>query len=144
MKKLKEQEISLTSINLTNSQKKVLIHIKHAPTEKVAGAQVSKGAKFVNARDYLKKLGLVDYENGLASLTEDGEEMMKQEGLTDDGGELTPEALDMIKDDEDDGGDDMRGQPGDDFGGRPVSPFESYALIKEIDLLAEASKFKKK
>ena len=141
MKKLKEQEISLTSINLTNAQKGVLIHTKHAPTEKVAGAMISKGAKYVYARDQLKKLGLLDYDNGLASLTEDGDEMLKQEGMTDDAGELTPEALDMIKDDDDPN--PTNGAPDSEFGGDDSSPFESYTLIKELSLLSEASELSK-
>jgi hypothetical protein len=74
-------------------QKMVLTKIFVAPTEKVAGEEISKGKHLVSARDHLVKQGMVtfDKENETASLTEKGNQALKDAGLVDDSDTITEE-----------------------------------------------------
>jgi len=82
---------TLTTVRLTNNQKKVMTRIIAAATEKVAAEEVSKGRGLVAARDLLVKLGMIEYRDGYAALTTDGEQVLKDSNLIDDMGSLTEE-----------------------------------------------------
>lgn len=82
----------ITNINLSNAQKKVLISVHSAPTPKVAAEDISTDKKMVVARDQMVDLKMIDYAPGSATLTSAGEQLMKDESLIDDMGELTDEA----------------------------------------------------
>lgn len=110
---INEKQI-LTNVNLTETQKMVLVKTKSAPTEKVAYEEISYGQKTVAARDQLVDLELIEIEDGRARLTQSGEQLMKDESLLDDTGEITPEAQQYI---------DMKA--------------ESLSLIKSVNILVE-------
>jgi hypothetical protein len=80
---------TLTTIRLTDNQKKVMTRIVASATEVLAAEEISKGRQLVTARDLLVKLGLIEFRDGYAALTPEGEKIMKDTNLTDDMGELT-------------------------------------------------------
>jgi len=81
----------LTNIQLTTYQKISIAKIANAPTDKIAGEEVSNGRKMVAARDILIKLGLIDFNNGRATLTDKGTQTARDAGLVDDMDSLTDE-----------------------------------------------------
>jgi len=82
---------TLTTVRLTSNQKKAMTRIVASATEKVAAEEVSKGRGLVAARDLLVKLGMIEYRDGYAALTTDGEQLLKDSNLIDDMGSLTEE-----------------------------------------------------
>jgi hypothetical protein len=78
-------------IRPTDNQKKVLTQIKAAPTPQVAAAEISKGTNLLAARDMLIRLGLVELRDNEAYITPAGEEIMRNQNLADESGNLTPE-----------------------------------------------------
>lgn len=81
---------TLQSIRLTDTQKRVMCKIVAAPTPKVAGDQLAANKNLVAARDILNNLNLIALTpQGEASLTDQGTQIMQQEALIDDAGELT-------------------------------------------------------
>lgn len=78
-------------IRPTNNQMKVLTIIKASPTPEVAAAEISTGSNLLAARDMLVKLGLISIEDNQARVTDKGEEIMKNQNLVDETGNLTPE-----------------------------------------------------
>ncbi len=80
-----------TIISPTNTQKAVLTKIKSAPTPEVAATEISKGNHLLTARDMLVKLNLITVDNNKAEITSQGEDVMKNQNLVDDMGELTDE-----------------------------------------------------
>lgn len=92
---------TLTTVRLTDNQKKVMTRIVSSATEKLAAQEISKGRKFITARDILDKLGMIDFRDGSAMLTDQGEQLMKDYNLIDDMGELTDEGSMFAYDDDD-------------------------------------------
>lgn len=86
---------TLSTVNLTDNQKRVLAKIVASPTPKVAAQQISRTQQFISARDLLVKLGLIQFDPSGASLTDQGQESMKQEALTDESGQLTPDGEEL-------------------------------------------------
>lgn len=82
---------TLTSIRLSETQKTLMCQIIAAPTEELAYEASEDGTNIMAARDQLEKLGLIDWEEGSASVTDNGMEVLKDEALVDDMGELTEE-----------------------------------------------------
>lgn len=80
----------------TRHQKEVLAKIRGAATPETAAANVSQDAHLVAARDLLVKLGLIEVQDGQASITPRGEEVMRNQNLIDETGQLTPEAQQMV------------------------------------------------
>lgn len=78
-------------IRPTNNQKKVLAKIIAAPTPEVAASEISQGRALVTARDMLAKLGLITIEDNKASVTDLGEEIMRNQNIIDDARQLTPD-----------------------------------------------------
>lgn len=91
---------TLSSINLNDSQKRVMAKIAAAPTPKVAAQQISRSQKFIAARDMLVNIGLVDFDPSHATLTDKGQQAMKDEALMDDGGQLTPDGEELAHTDD--------------------------------------------
>jgi len=85
---LKERR-TLSTVHLTDIQKEVLVKIHQAPSPTVADEQISKGRNYVAARQLLAKLDLVDTAEDNLVVTDTGLDVMKDEGLVDDAGELT-------------------------------------------------------
>ena len=141
LKRLFEDDIA-DSAELTDTQKKVLIKIKIAATPKVAYEDVSKDVNDVAARDLLQKMNLIDIAGNAISLNDEGEQTLKDEGLTDETGNVIQSAKDKyLKDvDTDDstpgalGGEPINPEPGMG-GGMGAGPGmgESFNLIREIN-----------
>lgn len=98
MKKLilTEKQI-LTTIRLSGVQKSILTKIVAAATPEVAYEQISDGRNFVAARDILQKIGLIDFDEGTASLTDSGKKVMKDENLMDDSEQLTSDGQQYVE-----------------------------------------------
>lgn len=77
--------------DLTTAQKEVLAKVAQAPTPTVALSEISEGRKLVTARDILDKLGLIEYDENEANITDEGWELMIDLNLADATGELTDE-----------------------------------------------------
>ena len=92
---------TLTTVRLTDNQKKVMTTILSSATEKLAADNISKGRQVVTARDILIKLGLIEYRDGFAAVTPEGEQLLKDSGLIDDMGQLTDEGSKFAYEDED-------------------------------------------
>lgn len=154
---LTEKEI-LTTIRLSGVQKSVLAKIVAAATPEVGYEQISNGRNFVAARDILKKLGLIDFSEGTASMTEAGNKVMKDENLMDDTGQLTsdgqsyveaetpndikkPQAgtADPLADPEAMGAEDDLGLDGEEGAG-DEDPFSLDEPMESISLIQKANK----
>lgn len=84
------QEVNtLTSIRLSETQKEALCSVIAAPTEEMAYEAVTAGTNMVAARDQLSDLGLLDWTEGSASVTDKGMGVLEDEALVDEMGELT-------------------------------------------------------
>lgn len=93
----------LNTIHLSDFQKKVLAITKAAPTPQVAFEELRKQPQdeqrnIVGARDMLQKLGLLDVTDATIEVTEKGEQVMADEYLIDETGELTSEAQKYLSD----------------------------------------------
>lgn len=81
----------MQTLSLTNNQKRVLAKIASSPTPKVAAEEISRDQNLIAARDQLAKLDVISYFNNEAKLTEKGEQIAKEEGITDETGQLSPD-----------------------------------------------------
>ena len=122
-KDLHERELT-PNFSLSIAQKTVLTKTLSAPTEKVAGEEISKNPKLVTARDMLTQYGLLDYDKstGKAKVTDKGLEIMKEENLIDEMDELTPEGEKFAFPEE--------GTPEEET-------FETFSLLKQINEMSQ-------
>lgn len=79
----------LSTIRLTDNQKRVLAKIAAAPTPTVAGEAISKEPNLVAARNTLMKLGVITFVDNRAEITDKGQHLGKEENILDDAGGLT-------------------------------------------------------
>ena len=90
MKTLNERRIE-SAIQLSGVQKYVLTKLVASETPLTAYEEVSRGANMVTASQMLMKLGLMTISENNAEITEQGNELLRKEGLMDEMGELTEE-----------------------------------------------------
>lgn len=107
----------LSSLRLTKEQSALLVKIKQAATPHLAKAETENGQKAIVAAGILKDLGAIEIDENGASVTSSGEKVLKDEGLVDDSGSLTPVAKQQITGEKgttssSGGGDDMGGLGG--------------------------------
>jgi len=93
---LTEKQI-LTTLQLSGVQKTLLAKITAAATPEVAYEQISDGRNFVANRDTLKRLGLISFEEGSASVTEAGKKVMRDENLMDPSDQLTKDGQQYVQ-----------------------------------------------
>jgi hypothetical protein len=79
----------LSTVRLTDSQKRVIAKIAAAPTPNVAATDISKDANLVAARNMLMQLGAITYSEQEAQLTDKGQQLGVAENIIDDSGQLT-------------------------------------------------------
>lgn len=79
----------LTSIALTDNQKRVLSKIIASPTPTIAGSELLGDQNLIAARNQLAKLGAIQYVGDEASLTDVGERLAKEYTLIDETGALS-------------------------------------------------------
>lgn len=79
----------LSTIRLTDSQKRVIAKISAAATPTVAGEEISKDANLVAARNMLMKLGVITFVDNRAEITDKGNQLAVEENIVDEQGELT-------------------------------------------------------
>lgn len=135
----------LTTIHLSDIQKEVLAKVKASPTSQVAWEEVTNAAhdvdqNFAAARDVLGNLGLLEVGDGTLEVTNKGEDVMRDENLTDDMGELTDEGRTLASIDraaipnQPEAPPDGANPNQDEFGGLPM---ESLSLIRDLNERAE-------
>jgi hypothetical protein len=110
MTTLNEKRV-LTTIHLTDTQKKILALIDQAPSDAAAGMAVSTDRQVAANRDTLVDLGLITYSDGRATITDKGREIMSDENVS---------------------GADVE-TPGEEAPAEP-SAFESLSLLKSLDV----------
>lgn len=88
MTKINEKRI-VPVINPTENQKSVLAKIKAAATPKTAAQDISEDPNLAAARDMLVRMGMITLDTEGAVITEEGEQLMVDQGLVDESGELT-------------------------------------------------------
>ena len=86
----------LTTLHLSDIQKEVLCKVKASANPQLAWEEISGAAdtvddNFATSRDLLGNLGLLTVGDGTLEVAEQGEQVMKDENLTDESGELTEE-----------------------------------------------------
>lgn len=121
---------TLSSIRLTDNQKRVMARILAAPTPAVAASEISNNQNMIGATQTLVRLGLIHYNNDDAAITDQGLQIMKNEALVDETGQLTPDGEELAHT-------DISGKPtqsqaapppetsdvtGDMMGGAPAGP----------------------
>lgn len=139
----------LRTVHLSDFQKKVLAIIKASPTPQVAFEELQnqppeEERNIVGARDMLQKLGLIEIGDHTLEITSKGENVMRDEYLVDEMGELTAEAQKYLDDasgnqaaqDQQDA--DMAGM--DEPAAEEPNPFEALELFRMIH---DQSKFLK-
>jgi hypothetical protein len=144
----------LNTIHLSDFQKKVLAITKAAPTPQVAFEELrnqpqDEQRNIVGARDILQKLGLLEVTDSTIEVTEKGEQVMADEYLIDETGELTAEAQkylggasgnqaaqqqqpEMGGEQDMEGGEDLDLDADMDLESPEKNPFESLDLLCDI------------
>jgi len=84
-----QQPGEYAAIKLTDTQKRAMAKVVAAATPKIAADEVSGNQNLIAARDMLVKLGLMTFAPGNATLTDQGNKVMKDYALVDDAGQLT-------------------------------------------------------
>lgn len=87
-------------IRLSDNQKRVLVRVSQAPTGLLGATEAGRDEKLATARDMLVKLGLLDYDGDVATVSDDGMKAMQDENLVDESGDLTDEGQKWLDDDE--------------------------------------------
>ena len=109
MTTLNEKRV-LTTVHLTDTQKKILALIDQSPSDVTAGEAVSTDRQIAANRDTLVDLGLITYGDGRAAITDKGREIMSDENVS---------------------GDDVE-TPDEEPAAEPAA-FESLSLLKSIE-----------
>lgn len=104
--------MNLNTLKLTTSQKQLLVRIFTSPTPELAKAETEFGEKNIAATEILKDLNLIEVDDETASVSSDGKEVMKKQGLLDDNDQLSSEAEQFKAGDNENETDDL----GDDMG----------------------------
>lgn len=111
MSSLREKQ-TLHSVRLSDIQKEVLARVHAAPNEQVAADEILDGGQnYVGAKNILVRLDLINFHDNEASVTDEGEEVMKRANLIDDQGQLTDEGQRYAYDEEDQPQQDQPDQP---------------------------------
>lgn len=160
---------TLHNIRLSDIQKEVMATVQASPNETVAAEEILNGGQnYVGAKDVLVKLGLLNFYDNQATITDDGKDMMRKLNLIDDSDQLTDEGQKHVNKDDDQEGQqdtDQNNQMGQQSGfgqGDPSfgidqspavpgtsAPFgESLSLIRSIhedwQTYKQIQKFKKR
>lgn len=99
MKLIKEiASMSPAAVRLTDTQKLVLVSIFSAPTAETAYDTTTGSQNFIQARQQLRSLGLitVDETASRAGVSDVGQEVLSNNNLIDDMGQLTDEGSALI------------------------------------------------
>lgn len=91
----------LSSLRLSDNQKRVMCKIVAAPTPKVAAEEINSDQNLVANRDTLVRIGLITYSPAAATVTDKGMQVLKDEALVDEGGQLSPDGEQFAHTDED-------------------------------------------
>jgi hypothetical protein len=82
--------------NLTDAQKTVLVMANFSATPKQAYAATTGSDKLVYARDSLARIGFISMMSGQVSLTPAGQDAVVQYNLSDETGQPTDEAVELL------------------------------------------------
>jgi hypothetical protein len=149
----------LTTIHLSDIQKELLAKVKAAPNSIVAHELISNTAdnvddNFVKAKETLKQLGIVKEIGNSIEITEKGLEVLTDENIIDESGELTEFGRQLADIDRNEISSQQPNQQQNDMGMEDpmgdgeLPPMESFSLLKsinnEIDLLENINKVNKR
>lgn len=81
----------LTTVRLSETQKIVMVRVVSADNPHVAYESLNEGRNLVAASKELTQLGLLEIMQGEANITDKGTQVLTNEGLVDEMGELTEE-----------------------------------------------------
>lgn len=79
----------LSTVRLTDNQKRVFAKIAAAPTPTVASEKISADANLISARNSLMKLGLITLSDDSAEITDTGYDVAQKNDVLDDSHQLT-------------------------------------------------------
>ena len=124
-------------------QKQVFAAILSAPTPTVAAEQISSSPNLKSARDLLGRLGLITFTNNSAALTDMGMAVARDEGISDEGGQLTDMGQQLSGGNSDQAPLNNMGMPEEEppLGGVPAEggdedlgspPMESFSVLREL------------
>ena len=85
---LSEQDLDAASATLTDTQKKIMVIIRASTTPRIAFENTNNDPNMIAARDALKQMNLIDVVGSEVALNDTGIQTMRDEGLTDESGEL--------------------------------------------------------
>lgn len=98
MKLLKELAAINSAVRLTDTQKSVLVSIYAAPTAETAYDTTTGSENVIQARQQLRGMGLINVDDSgqRAGITDAGQEMLVNNNLIDETGQLTDEGTGMV------------------------------------------------
>lgn len=133
----------LKSFRPTTTQKQVIATILSAPTPTVAAGTIASKPNMKTARDLLGQLGLITFTDKGAGLTDKGLALARDEGIADEGGQLTDLGQQLVGNQSTGGQNNMGmpeeeppiggvqvGGPDDALGGTPS--LESFSFLREL------------
>jgi len=133
----------LKSFRPTTTQKQVIATILSAPTPTVAAGTIASKPNMKMARDLLGQLGLITFTDKGADLTDKGLALARDEGIADEGGQLTDMGQQLVgnqpaaqsnnmgmPEEEPPIGGVEAGGPDDALGGTPS--LESFSFLREL------------
>lgn len=133
----------LNTFRPTATQKQVLATILSSPTPKVAATAIGSKPNLKVARNLLGQLGLITFTDGAASITDKGLALARDEGIADEGGQLTDVGQQLVGNQPQNQVNSM-GQPGEEppIGGVPAGgpqdamggepSLESFSFLREL------------
>lgn len=141
----------LSTVHLSDFQAKVLAIIKAAPTPQTAFNELSKQPpeqqnNINGAKEVLEKLGLITASENGVEITEKGTQVMHDEYLIDEMGELTDKARELLDNPSENQPELQPDQTNPDMATEPLPgefPTESLSLLRDINTLVESMRFKK-
>lgn len=77
------------TLRLTDSQVELLVRIYSSPTPEIAKAETEFGENHIETTKQLQQLEVIDVTDTTVMINDHGQEMMQQQGLIDEMGELT-------------------------------------------------------
>lgn len=133
----------LKSFRPTTTQKQVIATILSAPTPTVAAGTIASTPNMKVARNLLGQLGLITFTDNTVGLTDSGLKLARDEGIADEGGQLTDMGQQLVGSqgasqtnnmgvpgEEPPIGGVPAGGPDDALGGTPS--LESFSFLREL------------
>lgn len=89
---------TVSTINLTSTQRTLLVRIYNASTPKIGYTEATTGESNIAASRMLTDLKLISLSGDSATVTDAGKQLMVNEGLLDKNGQLTDVGTELASD----------------------------------------------